>query len=103
MFLLSCLPLIMTVFQIVFRGPLYKQRDNGMRLEYFSSESFPSGKQFFENPYEDNYARLHYEEILVVHNNFIKGHGRKHERFEAYHLWDVADHVFPSCETDETA
>lgn len=81
---------------------MHKQRDAGMRLEYLPSESFPSGKQFFENPYEENYAHIHYEDILVVHNNYIKGHGRKLERFEAYHLWDVAGHVFPTCDTDET-
>ncbi|CAM9429766.1 unnamed protein product, partial [Hapterophycus canaliculatus] len=59
----------------------------GMRTEYFPAESFPSGKFFFDDPYEENYARIHYEKILIVHDNYIKGHERKRQRFEAYHLW----------------
>lgn len=69
-----------------------------MRLDYFPAESFPSGKYFFENPYEENYARIHYEDILIVHDNYIKGHDKKRRRFEEYHLWDVEDSEFPSCE-----
>lgn len=69
-----------------------------MRLDYFPSESFPSGKFFFENPYEENYARIHYENIMIVHDNYLKGHDRKRTRFEEYHLWDVGDNDFPSCE-----
>lgn len=69
-----------------------------MRLDYFPAESFPSGKFFFENPYEENYARIRYENILIVHDNYIKGHTNKRLRFEEYHLWDVGDNEFPSCE-----
>lgn len=74
-----------------------------MRLEFFSADSFPSGKYFFENPYEENYAYVHYEDIMVVHNNYIHGHARKRSRFEQYHLWDIADYEFPSCEADQQA
>ncbi|CAM9141525.1 unnamed protein product [Scytosiphon promiscuus] len=84
--------------QIPFRGPLHEQLQAGMKLEYFPVESFPSGKFFFDYPYEENYARIHYEKILIVHDNYIKGHERKRQRFEAYHLWDVGDNEFPSCE-----
>lgn len=56
-----------------------------------------SGKYFFTSEYEDNYAKLHYENIAVVHNNYIKGHGKKRSRLETYHLWDVGNNEFPSC------
>eukprot|EP00903_Cladosiphon_okamuranus_P005636 g5602.t1 len=84
--------------QIPFKGPLHEQRDAGMRLDYFPEEWFPSGKHFFENPYEENYARIHYEHIMIVHDNYIKGHDSKRGRFEEYHLWDIGNNEFPLCE-----
>jgi len=61
------------------------------------SSATHSGKQFFNHAFEDNYARLHYENIAVVHNNYIKGHGPKRSRLENYHLWDVGNIMFPTC------
>lgn len=69
-----------------------------MRMEIFPEESFPSGKIFFNQSYEENYAHKHFEDILIVHNNYIKGHGKKRFRFIQYHLWDVDDVSFPSCD-----
>lgn len=66
-------------------------------METFPEERFPAGKQYFAYDYEEDYAHVHFENIVIVHNNWIKGHDEKRERFEEYHLWDVADHTFPSC------
>lgn len=68
-----------------------------MQLEYFPEDRFPSGRAFFEYPFEEEYVRIHFENIMVVHNNWIRGHAAKRKRFERYHLWDVGDQVFPSC------
>lgn len=68
-----------------------------MRMDVFPMESFPSGKYFFSHPYEENYARIFYPDIMIVHNNYIKGHDTKLNRFETYNLWDVKNMTFPTC------
>lgn len=70
--------------QIPFRGPLRTQRDAGMRMEIFPEEYFPSGKFFLNRTYEENYVQTYYEDILIVHSNYIKGHDRKRSRFIDY-------------------
>lgn len=77
--------------------PLWKQRDAGMRMEHFPKEAIPSGKFFFDREYEENYAHVFYEDIVVVHDNYIKGHDRKVGRFKEYHLWSVESVSFPEC------
>lgn len=63
----------------------------------FPEESFPSGKFFFSQPYEEDYPHVYYPDIMIVHNNYIKGHDTKLKRFQGYHLWDVENMTFPTC------
>lgn len=84
--------------QAAFRKPLHQQLKAGMRMDVFPSESFPAGREFFAHSYEEDYARINFPEIMIVHNNFLKGHDMKLGRFQEYHLWDVGNMTFPSCE-----
>ncbi len=78
-----------------FQRPLTEERE--LRLQYFPKERFPPGNIFFEHPYEEGYPQLDYEDIVIVHNNWIVGHDSKRERFQQHHLWNVGDNAFPSC------
>lgn len=73
------------------------QQDAGLRLDIFPVDKFPAGKQFFDLPYEDNYVQLYHRDVIIVHNNWIKGHSAKLQRFKKYHLWGVEGVVFPEC------
>lgn len=66
-------------------------------MEYFPEDRFPSGKAFFGGGYVENYTQVNFPNIVVVHNNFIRGHAKKKLRFQIYRLWDVGAAVFPRC------
>lgn len=70
----------------------------GLKLEYVSEDVMPRGREFFEDEAEENYAQDVKPEAMIVHNNFIKGHERKRDRFQKYHLWWVDDVDFPECQ-----
>jgi len=46
---------------------------------------FPSGKQYFDEM-DENVK----QKVVVVHNNFIQGHGAKKKRFQAAGLWQIS-------------
>jgi len=85
------------ILQIAFQGPLREGEAEGLRVEKFPADRFPAGQKFFKHPSEEDYAHIHFENIVVVHNNWIKGHDKKRHRFQEYQLWDVGDRVFPCC------
>lgn len=91
---LSCVALDQEAFQ----GPLRKAKAAGLRLAQFPVDRFPAGKQFFNHTLKDDYAHFYYPDITVVHNNWIKGHNEKRDRFKLFNLWDVGETIFPSCD-----
>ncbi|CAN0378878.1 unnamed protein product, partial [Scytosiphon promiscuus] len=52
-------------------------------------EVLPPGKVFFNNAYVEDYAQVYHSEALIAHNNWIRGHHAKLERFRRYHLWGM--------------
>lgn len=92
---------IATLFRLAqapFKDPLFQQLEAGMRMDVFPNESFPSGREFFAHSYEEDYAHIYFPDIMIVHNNFVRGHDKKLRRFQDYHLWDVGNETFPTCE-----
>ena len=47
---------------------------------------FPAGYQYFERKNNTGYSKL-YEDVVLVHNNYILGHEKKKERFKKFNLW----------------
>ena len=72
-------------------------RHAGLRVDFLSPEVMPAGKHFFDHVYKENYVELYHEHTMIVHNNWIKGHKSKKERFQRHHLWSVGDTPFPEC------
>eukprot|EP00752_Nemacystus_decipiens_P012355 g10952.t1 len=68
--------------QDAFQPPLERAEEAGLRVEHFPPDSFPSGKQFFNHTFVDDYAHGYYPNITIVHNNWIIGHSDKKERGE---------------------
>ena len=64
-------------------------------MDLFGNESFPSGQNYFDHPFQENDSA--HDNVFVVHNNFIRGHDAKVERFKEYHLWNVGNESFPQC------
>lgn len=62
-----------------------------MNVEVIPREILPDGRNYFEN-------QLPKDKVLVVHNNWIAGHGRKVERWIKHHMWYVGGFPFPRCE-----
>lgn len=80
-----------------FQPAFAQQQDAGLRYAILPRHIFPTGLQFFDHDYEENYLEIYHSEALVAHNNWIKGHDDKLERFREYHLWGVDETSFPSC------
>lgn len=74
-----------------------QQQDAGLRYEIIPPKMFPPGIEFFDHDYVEDYAQIYHKEALIVHNNWIKGHDDKLQRFREYHLWDVDETSFPLC------
>lgn len=84
--------------QAAFGGPWEVQTNEGLRTDVIPENVFPSGKVFFDHPWEEQYVRKYFPDICIVHNNWISGHDSKVERFKEYHLWGVENVLFPACE-----
>ncbi|XP_045165448.2 uncharacterized protein LOC123529260 [Mercenaria mercenaria] len=52
------------------------------RLKTLDTNLFPSGRLYFKE-FKDNQR----SNVVIVHNNFIKGHPAKLQRFKTYKLW----------------
>ncbi|CAN0340815.1 unnamed protein product [Pylaiella littoralis] len=81
-----------------FQGPLREMRDNGLRLDILPGEVMPTGKFIFNEERVEEHYELYRANLLVVHNNYIKGHDAKLGRFRAAGLWEVEGTVFPTCD-----
>ncbi|XP_071792415.1 uncharacterized protein [Asterias amurensis] len=57
----------------------------GLKLKILSSDNFPNGALFFN----DKKQQTKNKDVVVVHNNFIKGHDVKIERFKRVNMWLV--------------
>ncbi|XP_060593180.1 uncharacterized protein LOC132747701 [Ruditapes philippinarum] len=53
-----------------------------LRIKGLDKNLFPSGKLYFQFLTKKQKA-----EVVVVHNNWIKGHDRKVDRFKKFNLW----------------
>lgn len=60
-------------------------------MEILPTELMPDGYTYFNND------TLSLDKALVVHNNWIKGSGRKRERFVKRNMWYVQGLSFPKC------
>lgn len=72
--------------QPIFNQILHK-RSNVLHTPLPSLE-FPSGQMYF-----DQYSQHKRDAAVVVHNNYIAGHGPKKARFVQHGLWKVSDNV----------
>lgn len=54
----------------------------------------PPGIDFFTSANMESIDK----EVVVVHNNCIKGHENKVNRFKNFGLWSVEETSFPICE-----
>ena len=84
------------------QGPFqdaFKQKvKDGLNYEIIPEEFFPAGKGFFDEKYVDNYIETYHSQAVIAHNNWIKGHVNKLNRFQEYYLWNVDESdKFPVC------
>lgn len=73
-------------------------KEAGLKVDYIPDEVMPHGRAFFSENYVENYPETVHPEARIAHNNFIKGHEKKRDRFRKYHLWFVEGTYFPECE-----
>jgi len=71
--------------------------ESGLGLEFIPDEVMPHGRKFFNHSYVENYAEVVHPDARIAHNNFIKGHEKKMNRFRRYNLWWVDGVEFPDC------
>lgn len=90
-------PRVYRLIQVAFQQPLVFMRNAGLRADFLSPKVMPAGKHFFDHNYKENYVQLYHEQTRIVHNNWIKGHNDKKERFRRHHLWLVENMQFPGC------
>lgn len=81
--------------QEAWKRPLTRELFNGLHMDVFSNISFPPADIYFSRSFQEDELSL--ENVYVVHNNMIKGHDKKVERFKEYNLWDVGETSFPRC------
>lgn len=62
-----------------------------------TAQVMPPGGHIFNEKRVKMQYQLYRENLLIVHNNFIRGHDAKRERFRAADLWEVDDWVLPTC------
>ena len=59
--------------------------------EYENSTKYENNDEYENNTKYDNKTKYEnstkYENVVVVHNNWIIGHGKKRERFKKFNLW----------------
>ncbi|CAN0074683.1 unnamed protein product [Pylaiella littoralis] len=85
--------------QSAFQRPVRSMKTNSLlRLDVLPQEVMPIGRRIFSTAWSEEQHELYRENLLVVHNNFIKGHDNKRDRFRAGDLWEVDDMVFPTCD-----
>lgn len=72
--------------------------DNSVRVEYVDAAKFPNGARYWYNPRpgihkETDAVRVSYRDNItrpvIVHNNFLRGAGKKVERLHRAGLWFV--------------
>lgn len=92
-------PAFFPIMQIAFNPALLElqSQGEGVRLEIIPASIFPPGKVFFDHEYVENYVQVYHEGVMIVHNNWLRGHGSKLARFKAYQLWEVGGVSFPDC------
>ena len=83
--------------QYPFQDPLALMKEAGLKVEYISDEVMPHGRAFFSDKYVEGYPEVVHPKAKIAHNNFIKGHEKKKDRFKRYHLWFVEGIYFPEC------
>ncbi|XP_030845843.1 UDP-D-xylose:L-fucose alpha-1,3-D-xylosyltransferase-like [Strongylocentrotus purpuratus] len=57
---------------------------NTLKLKYLDQRQFPNGNDYFNVEWREKHANI---EPIVVHNNWIKGHDIKIERFKNASMW----------------
>ena len=57
---------------------------SGMRIQKLDNALFPSGHLYFSK-----FSEARRSKTVVVHNNYIKGHDNKVQRFKKFGLWKI--------------
>ncbi|CAM9206713.1 unnamed protein product, partial [Hapterophycus canaliculatus] len=81
-----------------FQAPLQAMVEVGLNVRYIPNEVMPAGRDFFNVGPVDDYAKVVHPQARIAHNNFIKGHEKKMNRFQRYNLWWVEGMHFPECD-----